>query len=137
MPVPDGNLVRDARATTAVLVDSSVWIDHLRTPDPELSSLLATDRVLCHPLVVGELACGNFARRPEVLEFLDELRTVRVAELSEVRELIEVRHTHGRGVGLLDTWLLASALIDERATLWTRDRRLHALAVECDVDWKR
>ena len=127
--------VADEPAAPSVLVDSSIWIDHLRAPQPALTGLLERDRVACHPFVIGELACGNFARREEVLSELGALRTPRLATLPEVRSAIEARAWHGRGIGLVDAFLLVSAMVDGRTSLWTRDRRLQAIANEVGIGW--
>ncbi len=92
-----------------VLVDTSVWIAHLRESNPELTALLNRGAVLCHPHVVGELACGNLKNRLEFLLLLDELPLAIEAEHSEVLHLLESGPYHGRGLGWVDAHLLASA----------------------------
>lgn len=114
-----------------VLVDTSVWVGHFRRADAHLQHLLAHDRVLVHPLVVGEIACGDPpAPRDRTLAALDRLATARVATWPEVRRLIERRSLHGRGCGLVDLALLASTLITPDTRLWTADHRLARLADE-------
>lgn len=109
------------------LVDTSVWVDHLRTGDDELAVLLNSGRVLMHPFVLGELACGNLRNRGEVLALLGDLPRAAVATDDETLAFIE-RHTlAGRGIGYIDIHLLAAAVLDG-VTLWTRDRRLQAAA---------
>ncbi len=110
-----------------ILVDTSVWIDHLRKGDPELASLLNEGMVLCHPFVIGELACGNLKNRHEILSLLEALPTATVASHEEVLHLVSDRKLHGKGLGWIDTHLLASALLF-KSTLWTRDRTLAAAA---------
>ena len=111
-----------------ILVDTSVWIDHLRGGDAELTRLLHARRVSMHPFVVGEIACGNLASRPVVLATLDDLPACLVAEDREVRDFIEKRRLHGRGVGFADCHLLVSTLLSADTLLWTRDRRLGRIA---------
>ena len=111
-----------------VLTDTSVWIDHLRAGDAELAARLEGGGVLCHPLVVLELALGTLRARGEVLGLLDRLPAAPVAEPGEVRLLIERRRLFGRGIGYVDCALLASCLMAPGTMLWTRDRRLGAAA---------
>ena len=106
-----------------VLVDTSVWIDHLRRGNKALAELLCEGLVLLHPFVIGELACGEMRKRDRVLGYLAELPTAEVAEHSEVFELLESKKLHGRGLGWIDLHLLASALITNCA-LWTLDKPL-------------
>lgn len=113
-----------------ILVDTSVWIDHLRQGDPSLVTILEAGRVLMHPFVVGELACGNLNRRAEVLMLLRELPPAPVATDDEVLEFIERRGLMGRGIGYVDVHLLASVALAGGAGLWTRDKRLAAVASE-------
>ncbi|MBN2493852.1 MAG: type II toxin-antitoxin system VapC family toxin [Deltaproteobacteria bacterium] len=112
-----------------ILVDSSVWIDHLRKGDRRLASLLEDEQVLVHPYVIGELACGKLRRRYEILGLLRALPQADLAGDAEVHHLLETRRLWGRGLGWVDMHLLASALLS-RCTLWTRDRRLAAVASE-------
>jgi predicted nucleic acid-binding protein len=113
-----------------ILVDASVWIDHFRAPDPLLEDLLIREHVLCHPFVAGELALGNFRRRAEVLEGLDDLPMALPADEEEVRRFIEQHRLFGRGLGYVDTHLLVSTSITPACQLWTRDRRLRVAAEE-------
>lgn len=112
-----------------ILVDTSVWIDHLRAGVPALSVALERDGVLMHPFVRGELACGNLKNRSEVLWLLGELPAAPVATDTEVLDFIERRTLMGRGLGYVDAHLLASVALAGNARLWTRDRRLAAAAV--------
>ncbi len=106
-----------------ILVDTSVWIDHLRAADPELSGLLVEEQVLCHPFVVGELACGALKRRAEVLALLRSLPHAPVVDQDEVLTFIDAHALMGSGLGWVDAHLLASVyLAGER--LWTNDQRL-------------
>ena len=109
------------------LVDTSVWVDHLRRGNDRLASLLDDGSALCHPFVIGELACGNLAQRDRILTLLDALPEAPVAEHAEVLELVRSRRLHGQGLGWVDMHLMASALLAE-CPLWTYDRRLEATA---------
>ena len=111
-----------------ILVDTSVWVDHLRDGDPLLAGLLGRSEVLAHPWVTGELALGHLRGRAEVLGLLGQLPQATVATAAELLEFIERRELVGRGVGYVDAQLLAATLLSEDTRLWTRDRRLHAAA---------
>lgn len=112
-----------------ILVDTSVWIDHLCVGDAELVTLLNNSRVLMHPFVLGELACGNLRNRTEVLALLKDLPRLAIATDDEVLFFIE-RHTlMGRGIGYVDAHLLAAVILSGVARLWTRDKRLQAVAL--------
>ena len=115
-----------------ILVDTSVWIDHLRRGEGELETALELEQVLMHPYVIGELACGNLRNRGEVLALLQKLPKANVASEAEVLRFIERRSLMGRGIGYLDVHLLAAAALTE-AQLWTRDRRLAAAAGELNL----
>ncbi len=110
-----------------ILVDTSVWIDHLRVGNPRLKSLLHDEQVLTHPFVVGELACGSVRNREEILGLLRALPEARVAEHHEVLTFVESRRLSNRGIGWVDAHLLASALLSG-VPLWTLDRHLAGLA---------
>ena len=112
-----------------ILVDTSVWVDHLRSGVPLLANLLQEGEVLIHPWVIGEIACGNLRNRQQVLDLLLGLPTALVASDSEVLLLIERGNLMGRGIGYVDANLLAAAKLS-RSGLWTQDRRLAALAQE-------
>lgn len=111
-----------------ILVDTSVWVHHLRIGDAQLVALLNANSVLMHPLVLGEIACGSLSTRGPTIELLQQLPMAPVAEYEEVLGYIEAHELHGKGVGYVDVHLLASAAIGG-TPLWTRDRRLHATAV--------
>ena len=111
-----------------ILVDTSVWVDHLQRGDAELAGLLERGSVVVHPFVVGELACGSLADRATVLELLQDMPMAVVAESDEVLGFIERHRLHGRGIGYVDVHLLASTALTRGATLWTRDLRLRAAA---------
>ncbi|MGH9628794.1 MAG: type II toxin-antitoxin system VapC family toxin [Bryobacteraceae bacterium] len=112
-----------------VLVDTSVWIAHLRERQPALADLLCDGLVVTHPFVNGELACGNLSKRAAVLADLAALPTATRASDAEVMQLVEDRKLWGRGLGWIDAHLLASALISH-CRLWTFDKRLGAAASE-------
>lgn len=113
-----------------ILVDTSIWIDHLRTGDPELSELLRDGQVLAHPWVTGELAVGHLSRRSEILGLLHNLPQATVATDDEVLTLIDKRHLFGLGIGYVDAHLLAATTLTTAARLWTRDKRLAVVAVQ-------
>jgi predicted nucleic acid-binding protein len=112
-----------------ILVDTSIWIDHLRTGNPKLSAMLQNGQVLVHPFVLGELALGNMARRDEILGLLRNLPQVRTAMDPEVLVLIDNHRLFGRGIGFIDAHLLAATFLTPGTSLWTRDRRLAAVSI--------
>jgi predicted nucleic acid-binding protein len=111
-----------------ILVDSSVWIDHLRRNDEILVDLLDREQVLVHPFVIGELAIGNLRHREAVLQDLQDLTRVVLADDEEVMRFVEAEHLFGLGLGYLDAHLLVSVRLTPEAYLWTRDKRLMAAA---------
>ena len=115
-----------------VLVDTSVWIDHLRRADAQLVALLLEARVLMHPAVLGELACGRIPNRQKLLALWLALPRVVTVSFEEAFGLVESRMLWGRGLGWTDIHLLASALVS-RTTLWTRDRVLRRAAQELSI----
>jgi hypothetical protein len=115
-----------------VLVDTSIWVTHLAKGSGALRTLLEEAEVLCHPLIIGELACGTLRNRAEILSLLRELPQARLAEHDEVLQFIESRRLAGRGLGFIDTHLLASAVLS-RSLLWTADKRLREAAAELGV----
>lgn len=116
-----------------ILVDSSVWIDHFKKPSSRLANLLSDEDVLVHPLVVGEIACGNLKNRTEIIALLRALPQSHQADDEEILFFIEHHGLNGRGVGLIDVHLLASCLTDS-CFLWTADKRLKAVAQHLRVD---
>ena len=119
---------------SAVLVDTSVWGGHFRRANPVLRSLLENDRVLCHPPIALELACGTPpAPRERTLGDLKLLRQAKVATTEEVLSLIETERLFDTGCGAVDIALHASVLLTPNARLWTADRNLEALAARLDV----
>ncbi|MGB3634222.1 MAG: type II toxin-antitoxin system VapC family toxin [Rubrobacteraceae bacterium] len=116
-----------------ILVDTSVWIDHLRSGEPLLAELLEGVEVIMHPYVLGELACGNLKNRRETLSLLGNLPMSPTATEHEVLEFIEYRTLMGRGIGYIDVHLLASTILNGAARLWTRDKRLAQVAAELEL----
>ena len=119
-----------------ILVDTSVWVEHLRSGDATLAGALEAGRVLIHPSVIGELACGTLRNRREVLDLLGRLPHAPEATHTEVLDFIERRAVMGRGIGFVDAHLLASTALAGVARLWTRDRRLAALATDLALIWE-
>lgn len=111
-----------------ILVDTSVWIDHLRRSNAVLVRFLGDARVMVHPMIIGELALGNLADRTLLLSLLHGLPPVTGATHHEVLAMVERDHLFGLGLGLVDAFLLASVRLTPGTTLWTRDRRLAATA---------
>ena len=109
-----------------ILVDTSIWIDHLRQCDEPLSRLLNQGRVLAHPYVIGELALGCLQNRDAILSALQDLPPAQVATDGEVLRFIQENALYGIGIGYIDAHLLAAVRLTPGATLWTRDRRLLA-----------
>ena len=119
---------------TLVLADTSVWVEHFRRANPVLQSLVATDQVLCHPLIVIELACGTPpAPRERTLGDLKKLQQAVVATADETLALIDEKRLYESGCGAVDVALLASALLTSDALLWTADKKLDALAMRLGV----
>ncbi|MFO1423745.1 MAG: type II toxin-antitoxin system VapC family toxin [Candidatus Competibacteraceae bacterium] len=110
-----------------ILVDTSVWVDHLRVGEPQLAELLNANRVWVHPFIIGELACGNLHSRKTVLSLLRKLPTARLATDDEVLFFIERHGLMGRGIGYIDAHLLAAMPLIGTVRLWTRDKRLGAV----------
>jgi predicted nucleic acid-binding protein len=106
-----------------VLVDTSIWVSHLREGDDRLVALLEEGVVCSHPFVVGELACGNLKNRREILSLLQALPSAEVADHEEILAFIEDRQLMGKGLGYVDIHLICSALLSG-VSVWTGDRRL-------------
>ena len=116
-----------------MLVDTSVWIDHFRRRNARLAEQLESMQVWTHAFVIGELACGNLARRSEVLGSLSELPQVPLVSHEEVMEFLERQRLQGRGLGWTDMHLLASARV-ARIPLWTHDKKLAAVVSELNLE---
>ncbi len=110
-----------------ILVDTSIWIDHLRRGIPLLGDFLNAGEVVIHPFVIGELACGNLANRKEIMELLSALPQINLATHYEALYLVESRSLTGHGIGWIDVHLLASALLSGGG-IWTGDRKLRTVA---------
>ena len=118
-----------------ILVDTSIWIDHLHRSEPDLVALLDDERVATHPMIVGELALGSIRNRTEVIALLSDLPAVVSSTHSECLELVEAGRLHGRGLSLVDAHLLASVTLTPESSIWTRDRNLAAAASEMSLAW--
>ncbi len=110
-----------------VLVDTSIWVAHLRETQIDLVNLLNKGEVACHPFIIGELACGNLKKRTAILSLLHDLPLVSTAEHEEVLEFIERHRLMVKGLGYIDIHLLASAMLSG-LSIWTLDRRLERVA---------
>ncbi len=119
-----------------ILVDTSVWISHLREGNKRLAELLENGRVMCHPFIIGELACGNMKNRALILSLLQSLPMAVQAEHEEVMTFIEQHKLMGKGLGYIDIHLLASALLTG-IRLWTLDKRLSKVAESLGIGFKR
>lgn len=119
-----------------ILVDTSVWIDHFRKSEPILVEALETESVLTHPLVIGELACGNLRNRAEILDLIARLPRPPIATDAEALELIDRYRLFSKGVGYLDVQILASTLLISGARLWTKDLRLASIASELRISYR-
>ena len=111
-----------------ILVDTSVWVDHLRRGDARLTGLLERAQVVMHPFVAGEIACGNLSDRKQVLSLMANLPRSAVADGDEALAFVERRRLHGKGLGYVDVHLLAAVMLTPGAALWTRDKRLLSAA---------
>ena len=117
-----------------VLADTSVWIAHFRKPNPALQTLLSADQVLCHPMVLIEIACGTPpAPRQRTLSDLRQLRAATVANTDETLALIEREQLQDSGCGAIDLLLLGSVLLTSDAALWTLDKNLRTLAARFHI----
>lgn len=112
-----------------VLVDTSVWVAHLRKGNIGLETLLNDGKVICHPFIIGELACGNLKNRTEILSLLQSLPMATQAEHEEVMQFIENYRLMGKGLGYIDMHLLASALLTN-VPVWTLDKKLSEVSSE-------
>jgi predicted nucleic acid-binding protein len=111
-----------------ILADTSVWIEHLRRGNDDLRRHLQHGNIVMHPFIVAELALGSLRQRAKTLALLDLLPQARVAQLSEVRQMIEARRLYSLGIGLTDAHLIASIFLNPPTRLWTRDRQLRKVA---------
>jgi predicted nucleic acid-binding protein len=111
-----------------ILVDTSVWVDHLRATDETLAGLLEAGKVLAHPFVIGELALGNLTQRDLMLRTLQDLPQTSLATDREVLHFVDRHRLFGLGIGYVDAHLLAAVRLNAGVALWTRDRRLRRAA---------
>jgi predicted nucleic acid-binding protein len=131
-----------------ILADTSIWIDHLRAGNKEMGKQLNQGHIVIHPSIIAELALGllekrtlekrtlekrTLEERTKTLALLDWLPQVRVAQLSEVRQMIEARRLYSLGIGLTDAHLIASVFINSSTLLWTRDKRLRKAAEDLGI----
>jgi len=119
-----------------ILVDTSIWIDHFRAGDPLLAELLNDRRVLAHPFVAGELACGNLKNRASILSLFRQMPAAPLASDEEVLFFIEHHALIGRGIGYIDAHLLAATSLAGTARLWTRDTQLNAVAESLNLAFR-
>jgi predicted nucleic acid-binding protein len=111
-----------------ILADTSIWVEHFRSGNAEMRKQLTNRNIVMHPFIAAELALGSLRDRTKTLAFLDLLPQARVAQLSEVRQMIEARALYSQGIGLMDTHLIASVFLNPPTKLWTRDKRLRSVA---------
>ena len=116
-----------------ILVDTSVWIDHLRASDEQLTHLLVAGQVLVHPFVTGELALGNLRNRDTLLGALQDIAQAPVATEPEVLRFIGQKVLFGLGIGYIDAHLLAAVMLIPGSLLWTRDKRLLTASVQLGI----
>lgn len=119
-----------------VIVDTSVWVLHLHHGNIYLERLLNDGDVVCHPFIVGELACGNLKNRTEILSLLQALPQAILLEHEEIMQFIENHKLMGKGLGYIDIHLLASALLTE-VSIWTLDKRLDEISTEIGIGFNK
>ncbi|WP_353572015.1 PIN domain-containing protein [Candidatus Albibeggiatoa sp. nov. BB20] len=117
-----------------ILVDTSVWINHLHKQDEQLTNLLIKNQIICHPLVIGELACGNLHQRQKILSLLKALPTIQEVNTLDVLDFIEQQKLMGRGIGIVDITLLFATYIHQ-IKLWTEDKRLKTVAKTLNLSY--
>ena len=115
-----------------VLVDTSIWISHFREGNQHLRDLLRDEFVVCHPFVIGELACGNIKNRKEIISLLQALPQAKTVDDDEILQFIENKRLMGLGIGLIDVHLLASSLLTN-VSLWTADKQLGSVASKLNI----
>ncbi|MCC7201943.1 MAG: type II toxin-antitoxin system VapC family toxin [Nitrospirae bacterium] len=117
-----------------VLVDTSVWVSHLRDENPELERLLNYGDVVCHSFIIGELACGNLKNRTEILSLLNALPIAPPAEHEEVMHFIENYRLMGKGLGYIDMHLLTAGLLNQ-VRIWTLDKKLNEVSLKLGLQF--
>ena len=118
-----------------ILVDTSVWVDFLRHGDEALSQLLSWNQVYMHPMIFGELSCGNLQNRQELMGLWQKLPTVIEASHKEALFFLESNHLMGQGIGFVDLHLLVSTRLTNQTQLWTRDKRLTRIAESLNISF--
>lgn len=118
-----------------ILVDTSIWVSHLRQSSRQLEKLLMNAEVMCHPFIIGELACGNLENRNEIISLLQSLPMAPTVEFDEFLFFIDRNHMMGKGVGFVDVHLLASAQL-AGVLLWTADKKLKSSADQLELAFK-
>ncbi len=118
-----------------VIVDTSIWVSHLRQGSRQLEKLLMDAAVMCHPFIIGELACGNLKNRTEIISLLQSLPMAPTIEFDEFLFFIDRNHLMGKGIGFVDVHLLASAQLTG-IPLWTADKRLKSAADQLELTFK-
>ena len=118
-----------------VLVDTSVWVSHLRDGNDKMEILLNEGIVVCHHFVIGELACGNLKNRTVILTLFQSLPVMEIAEQEEVLQFIENHQLMGKGLGFIDMHLLTSALLND-TPLWTLDKKLNQVSLKMNLSYK-
>ena len=116
-----------------ILADTSIWVDHLHGSNPQMEDLLNRGKIAMHPFVVGEIALGSLRNRRQKLGAMDSLRKVKVAQMSEVRRMIEAHTLYAKGIGLTDAHIVDSCLLTPGTQLWTRDAAMKAIAISIGV----
>ena len=111
-----------------ILADTSIWVDHFRKGNKQLRAYLEHGQIAMHPFVIAELALGSLSKRTKTLALLDLLPQIGVAQISEVRHLIETRRLYTLGIGLVDAHLIASVFIKPATVIWTSDKPLRKVA---------
>ena len=118
-----------------VLVDTSIWVSHFRQGSRQLDKLLMDAEVMCHPFIIGELACGNLKNRDEIISLLQSLPMAPTIEFDEFLFFIDRNHLMGKGIGFVDVHLLASAQLTG-VPLWTADKRLKSAADKLELTFR-
>ncbi|MGD0520535.1 MAG: PIN domain-containing protein [Terracidiphilus sp.] len=111
-----------------ILADTSIWVDYFRSGNPDMENLLRGGQIVMHPFIVAEIALGSLHNRRKRLQEMEALLGVRVAQLNEVRHMIEAHTLYSKGIGLTDAHLLASCLMTPGTQLWTRDGAMKKVA---------
>jgi len=125
----------DLPKTAMVLVDTSIWVTYLRQGSQQLEKLLMDAEVMCHPFIIGELACGNLKNRYEIISLLQSLPMAQTIEFDEFLSFIDQNHLMGKGIGFVDVHLLASAQLSG-VPLWTADKRLKSVADQLGLTFR-